>query len=232
VKTKQARPKKGFTLIEVIVTLVVLAIVAAMLAGFFGTSITESSAPVFRLQAAYSLNQTLEKITAFYNSQSSSQTQPPTWSGSTSYAKNDIVIPTVSNGYQYICTKEGTSGTTEPAWSTGNSAIDDNGIHWKNNGAAAAQTDIVVLQTQIGAFGGGENQDYTNKTFGGDPAAVSYHLVENRFIKFDAGSNAEVNINDTPTDPLYGKYLKVTIKLPADAANSTGETLSALFVSR
>jgi len=129
----------GFTLIEVIITLVVAAIVAAMVASYFGRSITQSSLPIFRLQAAGKLNAIMEKITAEYNN------NPPTWSQGTVYtaynAKNPttgtIIIPTQRNGYQYICTTAGTSGTAEPTkWpTTSDEQVKDGGVTWTYSGA-------------------------------------------------------------------------------------------------
>jgi prepilin-type N-terminal cleavage/methylation domain-containing protein len=103
----------GFTLIEVIVTLVVVAIVAAMMASYYGTSITQSSLPIFRLKAAARLNDVLEKITGQYS-------QYPYWQKSTTYAAGAVIVPTTPNrtGLLYTTTSGGTSGTTEPSWST------------------------------------------------------------------------------------------------------------------
>jgi prepilin-type N-terminal cleavage/methylation domain-containing protein len=120
-KTRKNDSASGFTLIEVIITIVVVAIVAAMMAAYFGTSITQSSLPIFRLNAAAKLNAILEKITADYNN------NPPTWSPSTLYPASTssvpptILLPTAANrkGLQYICTNcttTRTSGTTEPIW--------------------------------------------------------------------------------------------------------------------
>ena len=115
-KTKKNIFEYGFTLIEVIITLVVIAVVAAMIAVYFGTSYTQSSVPISRLMAAGKLNQIMEEITGDYNN------APATWSPGTAYtsgtAPPTVVFPTEANrnGYQYICTGAGTSGATEPAW--------------------------------------------------------------------------------------------------------------------
>ena len=119
-KTRKNNLESGFTLIEVIITFVVVAVVAAMMAVYFGTSFTKSSLPISRMTAAENLSQIMEKITADYNN------APATWSPSTAYtastppAAPTVVLPTEANrnGYRYICTTGGTSGTTEPAWPT------------------------------------------------------------------------------------------------------------------
>jgi prepilin-type N-terminal cleavage/methylation domain-containing protein len=127
-KTGKNNLVSGFTLVEVIIALVVVAIVAAMMATYFGTSITQSSAPVFRLKAAGNLNQIMEKITTDYNN------TPPTWSPNTLYAANTIILPTEGkrNGRQYI--GGGTSGSTEPTlWPT-SGTVSDGGVSWTCNG--------------------------------------------------------------------------------------------------
>lgn len=209
--------QKGFTLIEVIVTIVVLSFVASMMVGYFGTAITQSSFPVIRLNAAASLNQVLEKITVSYS-------RIPHWRPSTAYAANAVVLPTVpnSNGFQYVCTTGGAGGANEPPWPIASGAsVTYGGVTWRNSGNAPT---LIELQTAIGAAGGGENQDYSN-TFG------DYRVLQNRFIKFDA-AHQEVNINSTPGDPAYGRFLKVVIAFPLNAANRSTETRTALFVRR
>lgn len=208
---------QGFSLIEVIVTIVVLSFVASMMVGYFGTAITQSSFPVIRLNASASLNQVMEKIAVRYS-------RIPHWRPSTTYAANAVVLPTVANstGFQYLCTSGGTSGANEPPWPIASGAtITHGGMTWRNSGTAPT---LIELQTAIGAAGGGEDQDYSN-AFG------SYRLLQNRFIKFDA-SQREVNINATPGDPAYGRFLKVLIAAPSTAANRSAETRMTLFVRR
>ena len=150
-KSRKNDSGSGFTLIEVIITLVVVAIAAAMMTSYFGTSITQSSLPIFRLKASASLNEILEKITAQYS-------QNPQWQKNTTYAANAIILPTTPHrrGLLYTTVSGGTSGATEPDWSTATtmgstvtSPLIDGTITWNtlwdsahntaaNNGAAPA----------------------------------------------------------------------------------------------
>lgn len=53
------------------------------------------------------------------------------WAASTAYALNAIVVPTTANGFYYVCTTAGTSGTTQPTWATTNSSTTtDNTVVW------------------------------------------------------------------------------------------------------
>ncbi len=209
--------QSGLTLVEILVAIVMLAIVAAMMAPYFGTSISRSSTPIARLQASANLSQILENMTTLYS-------RIPHWRPNTSFAADALILPSIRirNGFHYRCTGGGTSGANEPAWPIAAGAtVTDGSVTWQNNGAAPTLTD---LQTAIGAAGGGENQDYSN-TFG------NYRVLQNRFIKFDAG-NREENINGSTSDPAYGRYLKIVISHRSDASNRTGETRTALFVMR
>jgi hypothetical protein len=212
-----------------------------MMTAYFGTSITQSSIPLFRLSATGKINRIIEKISAEYD-------QIPRWSPATSYSTSpaSIVIPSPSRrqepyGYQYRCTVAGTSAATaaaEPGWpipgtpvgcgsapSYPGCTVTDNGIMWQLDAAAPLLRD---LQTKIGVEVG-TGQDYT-ATFGG--VSISYRVIQNRFIKFDATTKTEININATPSDSEYGRYLKVTIGLPLTEVNRTDETLTTLFVKR
>ena len=301
-KTRKNDLESGFTLIEVIITFVVLAIVVAMMAAYFGKSITQSSLPIFRLKTAARLNDVLEKITAQYS-------QYPQWQKNTTYAAGAIILPTTpkrtgllyttssggtsgateptwplvmggspppdgtittwttvwptttlpnvaaptlashnswlagrvyttvdpvtivypGNGYQYIRTNTGTSGTTAPIWSsatTSGSKVTplDGTVEWQYIGPAPT----LVLKTLIGA----EDTDIT-QTFPID-TVVSYRVIHNRFIKFvgSTGNYTEDTAALSTSDQDYGKYLKVTIGFRSDDPDRTGETLTTLFVSR
>lgn len=59
--------QQGFSLIEIIITVVVLGILATMLVTVMGTSVTSSSQPIFRLQQTIALQQTMENIRANFS---------------------------------------------------------------------------------------------------------------------------------------------------------------------
>jgi prepilin-type N-terminal cleavage/methylation domain-containing protein len=58
----------GFTLIEMIVTIIVAAILGAMFLQIMGTSLTGSVEPLIGVRDNFSLNQVMERITADYRS--------------------------------------------------------------------------------------------------------------------------------------------------------------------
>jgi len=57
---------KGFTLIEVIITIVMMAIAAAVSVAYFGTSFTGSAGQAAQVQEQYALIQLMEEITSDY----------------------------------------------------------------------------------------------------------------------------------------------------------------------
>jgi prepilin-type N-terminal cleavage/methylation domain-containing protein len=52
----------GFTLVEIIITITIVAIVAAMMSTFFGKALTQSPVPIVNLQKATSLQAVMENI--------------------------------------------------------------------------------------------------------------------------------------------------------------------------
>lgn len=59
--------KKGFTLLEVIVTMIVAAILGSILVSFMGSNLMGSVTPLIRVQNSNTLTQVFENITADYN---------------------------------------------------------------------------------------------------------------------------------------------------------------------
>lgn len=59
--------QQGFTLIEIIITLVVFAILSTILVTVMGTSVINSGQPVSRLQQTMTLQQTMENIRANFS---------------------------------------------------------------------------------------------------------------------------------------------------------------------
>jgi len=194
---------KGFTLIEIIITLVVAAILGTMIVTYFGTAFSESVTPITRLKASANLHRVMENITADYN-------QYPKWRSATTYtADTSYVIPTVYNGHYYKCTSGGKSGAVnaEPAWPTSSGdEVNDKEVTWKESGRLRAVLTLDKLKENVGNEGSDKENDYGQ-----------YHVLENRFIQFV--NNGEVS------DTTVKNILKVKLE------NETGESLTALFVS-
>lgn len=62
--TKYFKKRPAFTLIEVIVTLVIAGILAALIIPYMSTSLTQSGVPVSRLKQTYLLEEVMENIIA------------------------------------------------------------------------------------------------------------------------------------------------------------------------
>jgi prepilin-type N-terminal cleavage/methylation domain-containing protein len=65
-RLKYLKNQKGFSLIEIIITVTIASTLFAMMFAYFGSSIFESTKPVTQLSKSLSLTQTAEKITANY----------------------------------------------------------------------------------------------------------------------------------------------------------------------
>ncbi len=129
----------GFTLIEVIVTLVLASVIAAMLSSFFGTSLTRSGEPIQRLMNSTNLQQVMENIVSDYNRLHALNLRYK-WQPTINYRIGAIVTPKTipdnpNGGHYYKCTTAGTSGATEPSWLTANgSTVTDGSVIWTESG--------------------------------------------------------------------------------------------------
>ncbi|MEE9912532.1 MAG: prepilin-type N-terminal cleavage/methylation domain-containing protein [Deltaproteobacteria bacterium] len=218
-KSVTERTSRGFTLIEVIIAIVVLAILCAMMVSIFGTSFYSSSSSVFNLKKSHELNTVMEKISAKY-------IETPRWRKSTTHASGTFILSTAAASNQGMFRSGGgTSGTTEPSWNniSAGATTTDGSITWTYVGPSP---ELTALQTAIGT----EGQDY-----GTLPDCLNgfgcYHVINNRFITF-SGSKVEEACDSAATCLKYGQYLKVTIGFRSDDPGKTGETLTALFVRR
>jgi prepilin-type N-terminal cleavage/methylation domain-containing protein len=114
----------GFTLLEIIATLIIASILGSLVYSYFGSAFMGSSTPIARLNKAFHLHEAMENITADYNNHT-------IWQASASYSINAIVIPTTKNWHFYRCTTAGTSGASEPTWPTAaGGTVTDGGITW------------------------------------------------------------------------------------------------------
>jgi len=194
------RTQDGFSLIELIVTVLIIAIFGSMIIVFFGSSIVKSSDPITRLKKTSELHKIMENITADYN-------KYPKWKASTSYSLNTVVIPTNVNGRCYKCTTDGTSSTSEPTWPlTTSGTVTDGTAVWTENGRVHDANSLTTLKNNIGVEGSSQDNSYGK-----------YSVDKNRFIQFDQTTGNE-------TSSATNDILKVTIK------NDIGETMTALFM--
>lgn len=65
-KKRTSKNSKGFTLIEVILTIVIVAILGTVLVSYMSGGIAKSSLPVIWVKQEFNIVQTMEKITADY----------------------------------------------------------------------------------------------------------------------------------------------------------------------
>ena len=65
--------------------------------------------------------------------------KPPVWQASHAYSLNDAIQPTAANGFTYVCTVAGTSGSVQPTWPTSTGTVTDGSVTWKYGTTIAAQ---------------------------------------------------------------------------------------------
>ena len=201
------RQSYGFTLIEVIATLVIVAVLGTVAYVYFGKGFLESVTTVTRLKNTAALHRIMENIRADYNVH-------PKWRSGTSYAKDAYVIPTYFNGHYYKASGGMSSATIEPAWPL-SGTIADGTITWTESGRLRVIRPLTALQANIGSQGTEPPPNSYNKN--PDGTYTKYTVVTNHFIKLDTGFEE----NDTSGN----KILKVTLQ------NENGETMTALFFS-
>jgi len=157
--------QSGFTLIEIIIIVMIVAFLGVMTLTFISKSLVDSGEPIRRLKRSSDLNKIMANITADYN-------KYPKWRSSTSYAAGNYIVPTIRNGHFYA-SGGGTSGSVEPGnWPTASAAtVSDGGVTWTESGSLLTLSN---LQTNI-----------NNKNYG------TYDVVHNAFIEFPVGSDAE-----------------------------------------
>ena len=159
---------QGFTLLEIIITLTVTAVLSTMIFTYFGKAFTESVTPITRLKSSAALQRVMENITADYNVY-------PKWRSGAAYTVNALVIPTNFNGHYYKCTNAGSgvSGATEPNWpqNPGTQTVPEStGMIWTESGSLRTLVPLSTLLTRIGA----EGSDQLTNEYGKNPDGITY----------------------------------------------------------
>jgi len=80
--------QKGFTLVEVIMTIAVLAVAAAMLVAVFRTQLLNSASPATQVQNQYLMIQRMENITSFYRNEVGANTIQANWANFVTFCTN------------------------------------------------------------------------------------------------------------------------------------------------
>ena len=202
----------GFTLIEIIITLTVTAVLATMIYMYFGKAFSESVTPITRLQKFSCLAKGHGEHPGDYNVIRNGEAMR-------------LIRPALCDSYELQRTfvqmhHSGNSGSNEPTnWPLNNAGtVTDNGVTWTESGSPWTSTFLTTLKGNIGT----ESSDQTANNYGKNPDGITYtkyNVVRNRFTQF-------VNDIDQDSDASgANKILKVTLK------NDNGETLTALFFS-
>jgi prepilin-type N-terminal cleavage/methylation domain-containing protein len=228
--------ESGFTLLEIIITMVIVAIMATMLFTYSGSkSFTGSVDPIQSVKSANSIHQIMEMITADYQGY-------PRWKPNTSYATTGTPVTPISrNGYYYKNSGACVSGASDPPWTLPSATSPwlavvpvlpdkDGTCTWTavhvNSTIPADRTfimNLLTLRTNIAggsaaAYGGkGATVYYKNVT---TAPVMQYKIVDNCYI---TPSNSWDCANG-PSDDIPTSYLKVTIQ----AANGN-EKLTSVF---
>lgn len=237
----------GFTLIEIIATIVIMAVFSAMMLTLFSDSFIKSSDSVRRLSKSSDLSKVMANMLMDYNPYRR-------WTASTDYVAGNKVLPQSMNGRFYICTNSGKTGTSEPQWRD-YGETQDGGARWKA-GVWVKQTtyavgDMVIPTNPNGHFyrcttagtsgtteptwpltGSAVVNDgvewvrllgYLNLQIGAadsikkDNDYGKYYVVENRFIKFVSNAIQPIDTGEPEN------ALEIKIK------NDEDETLTTLF---
>jgi prepilin-type N-terminal cleavage/methylation domain-containing protein len=199
--------QNGFTLIEIIVTMVAVSFFLVILLTLFSDSLIQSSTPLRWLLQSSDLNNVMANITADY-------APYPKWKASTSYLAGDRILPVGMNGRFYVCmAATGTSGASEPLWRDYGETKDGTDTYWKAGTWAAgtpyAEGDLVIPTSPNGHFyrcttagtSGGTEPAWT-KT--GDAAITDGGVQWKRLLGW---LKSEIGAPDaTLKDNRYGKY--------------------------
>lgn len=224
---RSERPQRGFTLLEIIITLVIVSLFSVMLFTYSGSkSFIGSVTPLQRIQTASTIHQIMEMITADYQGY-------PRWKPGVAYATGSRITPIKRNGYFYQPVANCTSGAAEPSlWNTANGSLSPeggSGCTWRltyqpvvTNPYPNPILPLSELRRKIAGLAAGsavpgDGREGQTVYYGNSPATgMQYTIVNNRYI------NPAVSW-DTASGSATA-YLKVTLQ-----SAGGGERLTVIF---
>jgi len=164
-----------------------------------------------------------------FDSQCQVQQNPSDWTAATAVTATTSgdagtgswVSPTTANGYIYKCTTAGTTGGTEPTWSTTlGGTTNDNGVVW-----------VTVYANQLNSFTYSvtSRSQFTTAVPASPVGLVPDGWFSNGYVEITSGTNAGIKreiktfTQNSPTDGEVVTYLP----FPYDIATFVGVTLVA-----
>ncbi len=196
------RHSEGMTLLEVILTLVIAAILGTMIYAVMGESLNRSSVPMTQLHDTLALHSTLERARADFNAGLK-------WQPSNTYGTDTRVFPTSGATDAYRCDTAGVSGTTEPTWpATG--TVADGSVTWERIAGSTPVIDAFKANVEAKSYGGG-------------------YSVSADFIKFEQDPAPPPGVDLWNEAPISAADVRNILKVTL--TDDTGEALTALFVA-
>ena len=244
--------QSGFTLIEIIATVVIVSVFSVMMLTLFTDSFIKSSDSLKRILKSSNLSNVMANINADYRPY-------PRWKKSTSYSAanpTNKVLPTGMNGRFYICTTGGTSAS-EPQWRD-YGYTQDGSVTWRA-GVWVKQTsyavgDMVIPTNPNGHFYRCTTAGTSGTTEPTWPLTGSTAVNDGvQWMRLLGYLNLQIGVaNSTKKDNNYGKYYVVEnrfVKFVSNAIqpivfgdpenvlevkinNDEDETLTTLFTAK
>ncbi|MEZ4528635.1 MAG: prepilin-type N-terminal cleavage/methylation domain-containing protein [Desulfobacterales bacterium] len=202
-------PCTGFTLLEIILTILVSSILGSILYSYFNSMLQGNDSHA-KLRRMYDLQTVMEKIAAHYDEITGKSTVSQ-WEAAKAYAVGDKAVSrSEPYGHIYVCTDAGSSGSTEPVWPANPGAtVTDGTVTWQEDGGE--------LDALVSKFSTPENGTPPSPDAVWDYGYGRYGIVNYGFIRFEGG------IETRAPEGSAQNLLKISIK------NEDGYSITALF---
>ena len=156
------RHSVGMTLLEVILTLVIAAILGTMIHAVMGESLNRGNVPMTQIHDTLALHSTLERARTDFNAGLK-------WQPSNTYGTDTRVFPTSGGTAAYRCTTAGVSDSTEPTWPAAGS-VTDGSVTWERVAGATPVIEAFKANVEAKSYGTGYSVSADYIKFEKDPA--------------------------------------------------------------